>query len=209
MQGYVETLSLKNEQLSNGERQVYLAIVQRNVSQLKRLIDQIFELAHLENGQVSVNLEVFPIGELLHDIVAKFSLKAHEKKVMIQLTPQPCQLNVYSDIAKLERIITNLIENAIRHTQSGGEITLRVGELNNRVKVSVADTGSGISKEDIAYIFDARYRASNAIEDTTQHSGLGLAISQKLSAVLQADLMVESELGQGSCFSLSLPNKAH
>jgi signal transduction histidine kinase len=112
---------------------------------------------------------------------------------------------VYSDIAKLERIITNLLENAIRHTDNHGEIVITVIQESSQVKVSVTDNGSGISKEDIAYIFDARYRASNAREDNTQHTGLGLAISQKLSQVLNSELIVKSELGTGTCFSLSLP----
>jgi signal transduction histidine kinase len=113
---------------------------------------------------------------------------------------------VYSDIAKLERIMTNLLENAIRHTDIGGEVTLTVLQLDTGFKVSVTDTGSGISNEDIAYIFDARYRASNAIEDSMHHTGLGLAISQKLSQILNAELIVKSELGSGSCFSLTLPS---
>jgi signal transduction histidine kinase len=205
MQGYIEILSLKSEQLSSDDKDKYLGIVQRNLFQLKRLIDQIFELAHLENGQITVNLETFSIGELLHDILAKFTLKAKEKGLTLQLEPKQCRLNVYSDIAKLERIMTNLIENAIRHTENGGQIIITVSESQDKVQVSVTDTGSGISKEDIAYIFDARYRASNAIEDKTHHAGLGLAITQKLSAILHAELMVNSQLGQGSCFSLSLP----
>ncbi|TYK65377.1 sensor histidine kinase [Colwellia echini] len=205
MQGYIETLAIKGDDLSSAEKQDYLATVQRNVKQLKRLIDQIFELAHLENGQVTVNLEAFAIGELLHDIMAKFTLKAESKKITLTLQPQPCQFMVFSDIAKLERIMTNLLENAIRHTPDGGEITITVTHLITEVRVSVTDNGSGISKEDIAYIFDARYRASNAIEDNTQHAGLGLAISQKLSRVINSELMVKSELGDGSIFSLSIP----
>jgi len=205
MQGYIEILAIKGDELSGPQQQDYLATVQRNVSQLKQLIDQIFELAHLENGQVTINLETFVIGELLHDILAKFTLRAAEKRIALTLDPQACPFVVYSDIAKLERIITNLLENAIRHTDIDGEIVMKVTQLSSQVKVSITDNGSGISKEDIAYIFDARYRASNAIEDNTQHTGLGLAISQKLSQVLNSELMVKSELGAGSCFSLSVP----
>jgi len=79
-----------------------------------------------------------------------------------------------------------------------------ISQLTDRIKISVNDNGSGISKEDISYIFDARYRASNAIEDNTRHAGLGLAISQKLSKILNSELFVDSQLGQGSSFSLSL-----
>ena len=98
-----------------------------------------------------------------------------------------------------------MLENAIRHTKADGEVAIIVSQLADKIKIAVTDNGSGISKEDIAYIFDARYRASNAIEDNTTHAGLGLAISQKLSKILNSELFVDSELGQGSSFSLSLP----
>lgn len=209
MQGYIETMVIKGDQLTSQEQTEYLATAQRNSMQLKRLIDQIFELAHLEDGQVTVNLETFAIGELLHDIMAKFSLKAKSRNISLTLQPQQCRYIVYSDIAKLERIITNLLENALRHTSEGGEVAIIVSQLTNKVKIAVTDNGSGISKEDIAYIFDARYRASNAIEDKTPHAGLGLAISQKLSRILNSELFVDSKLGLGSNFSLSLQLVTH
>ncbi|WDE11286.1 sensor histidine kinase [Thalassomonas haliotis] len=204
MQGYIETLAIKGDSISQQEREQYIATVLRNGKQLKMLIDQIFELAHLEDGQVSVNLETFPIGELLYDIVAKFSLKASEKNIRLTLNPQQCRYMVYSDIAKLERILTNLLENAIRHTPQQGEITLEVIQDKDKVKVSVIDTGTGISNEDIAYIFDPRYRASNATGDKKQHAGLGLAISKRLSMILNSELSVESKLGKGCRFSFCL-----
>lgn len=206
IQGYIETLELKGDDLSSIEYRDYLATVQKNVIQLKRLIDQIFELAHIDNGQVSINIETFAIGEVLHDIMAKFTLKAAVKNIQLRLQPKACQFLVLSDIAKIERIITNLLENAIRHTEVGGEITINVETLTSGVKVSITDNGSGISAEDIAHIFEARYRAKNAREDTIKHSGLGLAISLKLAQIINAELSVKSELGHGSTFSLMLPN---
>ncbi|WP_211185215.1 sensor histidine kinase [Thalassotalea algicola] len=204
MKGYVETLSIKNDELTANERQQYINTALRNVEQLKLLIDQIFELAHLEDGQVSVNNETFNIGELLHDIVAKFTITAQQKSVKLQLSPQYCERMVFSDIAKLERILTNLIENALRHTAQNGEITVQITKVNEKLKVSVVDTGSGIHQKDLAYIFDARYRASNAIGEKNKHAGLGLAISKRLSQILNSELSVYSELGKGSEFSLTL-----
>ncbi len=213
MQGYIETMVIKGEQLSSPQQAKYLATVQRNATQLKHLIDQIFELAHLEGDQANcrpiVNLETFVIGELCHDIIAKFALKAKNKHINLTLQPQQCRYIVYSDIAKLERIITNLLENALRHTSEGGEVAVVVSQLADKIKLTVTDNGSGISKEDIAYIFDARYRASNAVDDNTPHTGLGLAISQKLSRILNSELFVDSKLGLGSSFSLSLPLVKH
>ncbi|MDP7592548.1 MAG: HAMP domain-containing sensor histidine kinase [Litorilituus sp.] len=204
IQGYVETMVIKNDNLSITEQKIYLNTVLKNACQLKQLIDQIFELAHLEDGQVSINLETFPIGELIHDIVAKFSLKASDKNITLSLKPKQCSHLVYSDIAKIERILSNLIDNALRHTPDNGEISLEVTQAQDKIIVAVTDNGSGISQDDIAYIFDARYRASNATEDKQKHAGLGLAICKKLSVILNSDIKVTSCLGQGSRFTFHL-----
>ena len=204
MKGYVETLSIKNDELSSEQRQQYINTALRNVEQLKLLIDQIFELAHLEDGQVSVNNEAFAVGELLHDIIAKFALKANQKRINLSLLPEHCERVVFSDIAKLERILTNLIENALRHTPEDGNINVQITPLEDKLRISVVDTGTGIHQKDLAYIFDARYRASNARGEKNQHAGLGLAISKRLSQLLNSDLSVSSELGKGSAFSLTL-----
>ncbi len=209
MQGYLEILSLKHESLSPMEREQHIATISRNAAQLKLLIDQIFELAHIEDGQVQVNFETFAVGELVHDIMAKFALKAEKHGIELRLLPQHLQQMVYSDIAKLERILTNLIENALRHTPSGGAIILAITKKSDVLAITVTDTGTGINAKELAYIFDARYRASNCQGEKNQHAGLGLAISKRLSQLLNGELTVESKIGQGCTFSLSLQASQH
>lgn len=219
MQGYIELLNIKNDSLSAEQRQQHISTIVRNAEQLKRLIDQIFELAHLEDGQVSVAMESFMIGELAQDIVAKFAIKAEKKGIQLSLAPANLNKLVYSDIGKLERVLTNLIENAIRHTDHGGHIVLTIDKdagsgtgsstdtrmSGNKLIVKVIDDGSGISDKDLPYIFDARYRASNSTGSKNQHAGLGLAISKRLCQLIRSDINVESKLGQGTVFSLQLP----
>lgn len=205
LQGYVETISLKGDDLSSIQRQNYINTALKNARQLKGLIDQIFELAHLDGGQVTLNLETFNLGELLYDVVAKFSLIAQQKNIKIMITPAHCDVQVYSDIGKLERILSNLIENSLRHTPAQGEIVLQVNEINeNQCQVLVKDNGTGIKAEEVAYIFDARYRASNATQKDGKHNGLGLAITKKLLELLQSDIRVKSALGEGTSFSFNL-----
>lgn len=205
LQGYIEILALKDKQLSEAERQKYIQIALRNSSQLKKLIDQIFELAHLEDGQVSLNLEPFNLTELLWDVVAKFSLQAEQKNIRLKVHPESSQIQVYSDIGKIERILSNLIENALRHTPENGEVLITIEESHdNYCQISVKDTGTGIKMEEIAYIFDARYRASNATQNKGQHTGLGLAITKRLIELLQTEIRVQSQLGQGTVFMFNL-----
>ena len=205
MQGYIETLSINDASLSAEQKKNFIGVALKNSCQLKMLVDQIFELAHLEDGQVSLNMESFNIAELLYDIVAKFTLKAQKKQITLAIEPPVCQVQVHSDIGKLERVLSNLLENAIRHTPEQGVITIKVEELNEQqCQLSVIDNGTGIKTEEIAYIFDARYRASNATQSKGQHTGLGLAITKRLLELLQTDIRVKSELGKGTSFSFNL-----
>jgi signal transduction histidine kinase len=205
LQGYIETISLNSESLTREQQQKYIDVSLKNARQLKQLIDQIFELAHLEGGQVSLNLESFNLAELLYDVMAKFALKAQTKNITMSITPQRSALLVHSDIAKLERVVSNLIENAIRHTSFGGQITMSIEKQSHNIcQVKVIDNGTGIKTEELAYIFDTRYRASNAIQTDEKHTGLGLAITKKLLELLKSEIRVTSELGKGTEFSFEV-----
>jgi signal transduction histidine kinase len=204
LQGYVETLSLKGESLAPQERQRFIDISMKNLHNLKRLIDQIFELAYLESGHIKIKNENFVLTELLHDIAAKFRFKAEEKQIALTVNAQQINAYVNADIEKLERVLTNLLENAIRHTPENGSIDIKVEHLDGKIQVSVIDSGVGIAPEELAYIFDARYQASNTERDASSHVGLGLAISQKLVNLLGSGLNVESKLGKGTTFSFDL-----
>jgi signal transduction histidine kinase len=205
LQGYIETLALKGDQVSQEDRQKYIETALKNAKQLKGLIDQIFELAHLEGGQVSLNLEAFNLAELLYDVVAKFSLQTKAKNITINIVPECSYTQVHSDIGKLERVLSNLLENAIRHTPSFGKITLAITEINqHQCQLTLTDTGTGIKEDELLYIFDTRYRASNAVQDKEKHTGLGLAITKKLLELLKSDIKVNSTLGEGTTFSFNL-----
>lgn len=205
LQGYLETVELKGKELDEEQHQMFIGIAFKNASHLKRLVDQIFELAHLEGGQVTVTLESFPLCELMHDIAAKFAFKAKDKGITMVVDPEQCDYMVNSDIGKLERVLSNLIENALRHTDKGGKIILRAEQREGqKLSLEVVDTGTGIKAEELPYVFDARYRASNAVDDKKQHGGLGLAICQKLMLLLQSDISVKSKLGEGTTFSFNL-----
>lgn len=205
LQGYIETLSLNDDKLRPEDRQRFVQISLKNAQNLKRLIDQIFELAYIEAGQIKLSKEPFPVGELLHDVAAKFALKAQEKNITLKVSPEKMECMVSADIAKLERVLTNLIENAIRHTTENGNISLEVDASPSEIKIAICDSGIGIAESELAFVFDARYQASNTQKDRNTHAGLGLAICKKLMEVMGSDLLVSSELGKGTRFYFSLP----
>lgn len=206
LQGYIETISIQGDKVSEEQREQYIATALKNAYQLKGLIDQIFELAHLEGGQVSLNYETFNLAEILYDVVAKFSLQTSQKDINVLIVPESSLIQVRSDIGKLERVLSNLLENAIRHTAEGGEIIIEIQDINQQeCQLSITDNGTGIKEEEVSYIFDTRYRASNAIQDKQKHTGLGLAITKKLLELLHIDIKVSSKLNVGTCFWFNLP----
>lgn len=205
LQGYIEIIANKGDDLASSDRDKYIKTVLKNTLQLKSLIDQIFELAHLEGGQVSLSLESFNLAELLYDVIAKFNIPASAKNIEILINPASSYTQIHSDIAKLERVLSNLLENAIRHTPKNGKIVFEIKELNDRqCSLTVTDNGTGIKADELSYIFDTRYRASNAIQDESKHTGLGLAITKKLLELLKTDIKVQSKLGEGTSFSFNL-----
>ncbi len=203
LQGYLELLV--DKKVSDAEQQhSFLSVSLNNCGQIKHMIDQIFELAHLESGHVNTHFEVINLGELAYDISAKFALKVERKKIELIIDTAVCDVMVYADIAKLERVLSNLLENAIRHTPVEGKININLQHQGSNVYVSVKDSGTGIHEADLSYIFEARYRASNAIGSNKKHGGLGLAITKQLLTLLNSEIRVQSELGQGSDFSFKL-----
>jgi signal transduction histidine kinase len=105
-----------------------------------------------------------------------------------------------ADIEKLERVFTNLVDNAIRHCQQDDRISIDIKHHEKQLKVAVVDSGVGISEEDIPYVFDAHYRATNSAKGSRTNSGLGLAITQRIINLHHSCIQVESKLGEGTSF---------
>ena len=208
LQGFLEVLNQSGSQLNAKEQQEYLHVSLNNCAQLKQLSEQIFELAHLENGEISIHKETFNLGELIYDCIAKFSLTAEKKGLNLTVEPAICDFPVVADIAKLERVLSNLIDNAIRHTPKGGSIAVNVKRIDEKqLFVQVSDTGVGIKHDELNAIFNPHYQASNSNNEGRQQGGLGLAICKGLLKLMDSEINVQSELGKGTMFSFNLPHK--
>ena len=142
--GYLETLSLKSATLTPQEHQQYLATALRQGQKVRHLSQQLFELARLEHGGIKPQRERFAMGELISDVAQKFELTARTRELQLQIdVPGPLPL-VYADVSMIERVVTNLLDNAIRHTPTGGKIRLAVWQENEKLQVEVADSGTGV-----------------------------------------------------------------
>jgi two-component system, OmpR family, sensor kinase len=205
LQGYVDTLLLKDASLRADERRGYLAIASRSCERLGKLVGDLIELAKLEANEVAPQAEPFSVGELIQDAAQKFELNAQQKQVRLELDFPERLPYVAADIGLIERVLENLIGNALTHTAAGGMVRLGVTVDGAEATVHVADTGCGIAKEDLPHVFERFYRVGNADWDRGAHAGLGLAITKSILDLHHSRLTVDSTLGVGTAFHFTLP----
>lgn len=211
IQGYLETLLIKNSSLTNAERTVYLNTAMKSSRRLGQLIGDLFELSKLESNHTHPSFESFSLAELVYDTVQEFKLEADEKQIHLEISNTQNNAIVFADISLMQRVFENLIRNAIAYTPAGGNITLLIeadGVDSGKMKVSVADTGKGISKEDLPHIFDRFYANPDRSREDVTSTGLGLAIVKRILDIHETDIQVKSELNQGTRFEFLLSSKA-
>jgi signal transduction histidine kinase len=201
LQGYLETWLLRHPDAD--ERQ-HIEIALRSGRQLHRLVEQLLELARLDAGQETLTLEPVVVAELAHDIMAKFALDAQQRGVLLSVKAPAPGIRVEADIAKLERVLTNLVDNALRHSNAGGEVQLSIVESSQGVAIELRDNGVGIASEILPRIFEPRYHSGSTADTQSPHLGLGLAIVQRLLELHGSRIEVASRLGQGTAFHFNL-----
>jgi len=216
LQGYLETLQLKEETLGPEERREYLEIATHQAERLGRLVGDLFELAKLDARQAPLDIEVFSMAEVVQDVVQKFKVPAMRRGVRIEPELEASPGMVSADLDLIERVLDNLIDNAVRHTPSGGRVTVAVREVTagaeEKIAIEVRDTGPGIETADLPYIFDRFYRASRPAGDPkarerperSSGTGLGLAIAKRALELHASDLACDSAAGRGATFHFEL-----
>jgi len=203
LHGFLETMHRKANTLPALEQQHFLEVAIRQSEKVSRLAQELFELAKLECDETCLNLEDFSLAELLQDISHKFQLSAQQKKLNLTAELRPDLPPVKADIGLIERLLTNLIDNAIRHTGSGGTIRIAASLTDKRIEVSVSDNGVGIAPAYLPTLFD--WESPLARKARTEAGGFGLVIVAKIVSLHGGTIQVESILGQGSLFRFDLP----
>jgi signal transduction histidine kinase len=204
IRGNLETLLLKDGQLEPGARRGFLEAALRNIDGFQKLVEELFELARLESGQARPRLESFHPGELAQDVVLKLRPQAEAAGVRLAVE-LPAELPlVRGELGLIERLLTNLIENALRFTPAGGSVRVSLAAEGGGTRVSVADTGSGIAPEDLPHVFERFYRADRSRDRSAGGAGLGLAIARQIAELHGSRLEVESSPGRGSRFHFLL-----
>ncbi|MEL6652901.1 MAG: HAMP domain-containing sensor histidine kinase, partial [Bacteroidota bacterium] len=205
MQGYVETLQMKADNLDAAERDRYLTIIHNSSTKLAALVAQLFEYSKLEARQIEPEKEAFFIGELAQDVFHKYQLLAQEKGIEMHLDQTQNLPLVFADVGLVERVLQNLMDNALKFTPKGGSVTIGLRSLEEAVEVSIADTGPGIPEAEQPYIFERYRKAGREKAKSNQGAGLGLAIARKIMELHGSTLRVRSKINEGTAFMFHLP----
>lgn len=205
MCGYLETLQIKKDQLSADEQDKYIELTIRHSERLSALVTDLFELAMLESPDSKAQIEQFSLAELAHDVLQKFELKTSQKNLKVNCEVPEEASFVQGDIAMIERVLENLIENSIKFSDPGGTLAIYVSPSDDNLEVKIVDTGIGIAETDLPNLFQRFYRVDKSRSDREKGSGLGLAIAYRILQLHGSSISVTSMPGEGSCFFFSLP----
>lgn len=203
--GYSEAL-LDDVVSDEEERNEMTRIIYDESQRMSRLVNDLLDLARMENGHTTLYKEPVPVVNMLERITQKFTQVAKEKKVQLNFDSElstTVEINVDED--RIEQVLTNLIDNAIRHTPTDGSVTVSVEHELSYAKIKVADTGEGIPQEDLPFVFERFYKADKARTRSKSGTGLGLSIARNIVEAHKGNIRVSSEVGKGTTFTFYLP----
>jgi len=205
IQGYTSMLQMVGE--LNDQQASYLQKITIETEKISHLVTNLLDLGRIEAG-IGLHLEKKPADEIVHRVVGALQMQADQKRV--NLTSNILQTNlpyVEADQALLQQALYNLVENAIKYTDSGGDVIISLDIHREQVTYKVKDTGIGISPADQQNLFEKFYRVSGKGGTEEGGSGLGLAIVKSIAEKHGGELRVESQLGEGSTFNLIIPHR--
>ncbi|MGD1822818.1 MAG: sensor histidine kinase [Pleomorphochaeta sp.] len=206
IRGYLETLLLEENNISEKEKREYVEITLQNVAGFQRLVEELLDLARFESGQIKLKKLFFSIAELLQDVILKMQGQAASKNITIIYNPDSKYPSFEGDIGLIERAFTNIVENAIEHTLENGVIKVELSIDNGMYHISVLDSGPGILEEHLPYIFERFYRVDKSRNRQSKSTGLGLAISKEVVELHGGYIKASNSDEGGALFIITLPN---
>lgn len=207
IQGFLETMLLRKGELPEEEQQRFDQIISRSVERQQDLLDNLYELSELEAEEREPRFTTLSLSNLGKEVVAALEPLAREKSISISCHIEGTQHDIYADLRLIERVVTNLITNAIRYTPQGGSVTVTILESTDGAAISVSDTGIGIPAEALPHIFDDFFRVKQNSAEHSGGTGLGLAIVKRMLDLHGAQISVESELSKGTTFRFAISNR--
>ncbi len=200
--GFVE--GMMDGTIPADKQQHYLSIVKQEVVRLTKLVNDILDLAKVESGEAAINPRVFNISELIKKSTVKFENQVSSKNINLKIGLEDEDQPVLADPDAIERVITNLLDNAVKFTPEGGIINITAYRKDQSVYIRVEDNGEGIDKDDLPYIWERFFKTDKSRSKDKTGTGLGLAIVKNIVQRHNQNIWVESELNRGSVFIFTL-----
>jgi signal transduction histidine kinase len=203
MRGFVQ--AVLDGSVPQQDQNEYLGIVLDETMRLSGLINDLLDLSKIESGKFPLNITLFDINDFLARILLTFETRIEDKKIDVQVDFSQQYCIVAADSDKISQVFRNLIDNAIKFTPQGGSITISTTAAESRAIIRVTDSGCGIPPEDVPHIFERFYKVEKAHTPGGDGTGLGLSIAKRILEQHNADIWLESKLGQGTTFTVALP----
>jgi two-component system phosphate regulon sensor histidine kinase PhoR len=202
---YVETL--EDGAIDDAENNTrFLGVIRKNAERMQTLVEDILELSSIEAGMIHVEPQQTNLVSIIYDVIVALAARAESHNVTI-INDVAHETEVYADPKRLEQMLTNLLDNAIKFNRQGGTVTINHSSRETRDSISVTDTGPGIPSEHLSRIFERFYRVDRARSRELGGTGLGLAIVKHLARAHSGEATVESTYGIGSTFTIELPKE--
>ncbi|WP_110113008.1 ATP-binding protein [Bacillus sp. CGMCC 1.16541] len=209
LQGYSEAI-IDDIASTDEEKKEIAKVIHDESLRMGRLVNELLDLARMEAGHVQLHAEYIDIMEFTERVLRKFQGLAKDKHIHLRLNSTVKEEKpILLDPDRIEQVLTNLIDNAIRHTDEGGEVALQLESTDHELRLAVKDTGVGIPQEDLPFVFERFYKADKARTRGKAGTGLGLAIAKNIVEAHDGLMSVHSILNEGTTFSITLPRKQH
>ncbi|MDR6998591.1 ATP-binding protein [Neobacillus niacini] len=206
LQGYSEAIVDDIAETQEEKKEMAKVIYDESL-RMGRLVNELLDLARMEAGHIQLTVEEVNLSSFINRIIHKFQGLAKDHSILLNSNIGNIVSPISFDPDRIEQVLTNLIDNAIRHTPKDGTVTLKIYEEDKGIIMEVADSGSGIPEEDLPFVFERFYKADKARTRGRSGTGLGLAIAKNIIDAHHGHISVQSKIGQGTTFSFFLPQK--
>lgn len=207
IRGYAEMV--KDISGNNKEkRDKDLDVIIEETNRLSNVVDDILDMSQIQSGYMNLNKETFDIIELAQSILGKYEVTAKNNEINLTLDKSLQECLVYANSKRMEQVFHNLISNALNHTPKGGKVKIKLYEGNSILRIEVQDSGHGIAKEELEYIWDRYYKSQNNGNTLIRGTGLGLSIVKGILEAHNLSYGVTSELGKGSTFYFEMSKES-
>ncbi|MCL6442832.1 MAG: cell wall metabolism sensor histidine kinase WalK [Alicyclobacillus sp.] len=204
MQGYAEAL-LDDFGNNRAQQRELAEIIHDETLRMRRLVNDILDLAQLESGQFQMTFAPLDLCSLVRRTGRKFMALSSDRGIQLCVEVSDVPVMIKGDADRIDQVLINLIDNALRHTDPGGRVRIAVHSSGRHARLVVSDTGHGIPAEDIPYIWERFYKADKARTRGGAGTGLGLAITRQIVSEHNGDVIVDSDLGRGTTFTVVIP----